>query len=94
MERPEYSGMSGFTEVGKVYTCLGLDWCQRAVWQCGWHISGRTSGCDQASSRAEDTENRCREAVSIRVSFCSFYSKIPWYKIAQGTALACCLHPG
>lgn len=31
MERPEYSGMSWAVEVGKVYTCLGLDHCQRIV---------------------------------------------------------------
>lgn len=32
MESPEYSGMSCAAEVGKVYTCLGLDHCQRAVY--------------------------------------------------------------
>lgn len=31
MESPEYSGMSCAVEVGKVYTCLRLDQCQKAV---------------------------------------------------------------
>lgn len=31
MESPEYSGMSCAGEVGRVYTSLGLDHCQRLV---------------------------------------------------------------
>lgn len=31
VESPEYSGTSCAAEVGKVYTCLGLDHCQKAV---------------------------------------------------------------